>query len=150
MKVDKQKIIDACNNASSMAEAGSQFDINFQTFRKYAKELGVWKPNQAGVGIKRPKGDGNGKFALSDILEGKYPHYSSHKIRQRLIADGLKEDKCEECGIGNVYNGKPLSMHLDHIDGNHYNHVFKNLRILCPNCHSQTETHGSKKLKLGS
>lgn len=147
MKIDKQKIIDACNNASSMAEAASQFDVNFQTFRKYAKELGVWKTNQSGKGGKKPKT--TGKFELNDILEGKYPHYSSHKLRLRLIAEGLKEDKCEECGIGNEYNGKPLSMHLDHIDGDHHNHVFSNLRILCPNCHSQTETHGSKKLKLG-
>ena len=146
MKINKQDIIDACNTASSMSEAASKFDINFQTFRKYAKELGVWKPNQAGVGIKRPKTVG--KFPLNEILDGKYPHYSSHKLRLRLIAEGLKEDKCEICGIGNEYNGKPLSMQLDHIDGDHYNHVFQNLRILCPNCHSQTETHGSKKLKM--
>ena len=146
MKINKQDIIDACNTASSMAEAASKFDINFQTFRKYAKELGVWKTNQSGKGGKKPKT--TGKFPLNEILDGKYPHYSSHKLRLRLIAEGLKEDKCEECGIGNEYNGRPLSMHLDHIDGNHHNHVLNNLRILCPNCHSQTETHGSKKLKM--
>lgn len=147
MKINKQDIINACNTASSMSEAASKFDINFQTFRKYAKELGVWKPNQAGIGLRRPRTEGNGKFSLEEILDGKHPHYSSHKLRLRLIDEGLKKDECEECGIGNEYNGKPLSMHLDHIDGNHHNHVFKNLRILCPNCHSQTETHGSKKLK---
>ena len=147
MKVDKDKIIEACNTASSMAEAASKFDINFQTFRKYAKELGVWNPNQSGSGQLKSKADGNGKYALSDILEGKYPHYSSHKLRLRLIKSGLKQDVCEECGQSNVYNGKPLSMQLDHINGDHYDHALKNLRIMCPNCHTQTSTHGSKKLK---
>ena len=128
MKVDAQLIIDACNSAPSMVEAASKFDINFQTFRKYAKALGVWKPNQAGRGISRPKADGKDKYALSDILDGKYPHYSSHKLRLRLIAAGLKEDKCEECGIIH-WNGRVLPKHLDHIDGNHHNHLLENLRI---------------------
>jgi hypothetical protein len=146
MKIDKQLIIDACNNSASMSEAASKFNINFQTFRKYAKELGVWHTNQSGKGISRKKADGKDKFALSDILNGKHPHYSSHKLRLRLIAEGLKEDKCEECGIVD-WNGKILPKHLEHVDGNHYNHDFNNLRILCPNCHQQTDTHGSKKLK---
>ena len=146
MKVDAQLIIDACKTSPSMAEAAAKFDINFQTFRKYAKALGVWKPNQAGKGIKRVKADGKDKYALSDILSGKYPHYGSHKLRLRLIAAGIKQDKCEECSITD-WNGKPLPKHLDHIDGNHYNHALENLRVLCPNCHQQTDTHGSKKLK---
>jgi DNA invertase Pin-like site-specific DNA recombinase len=148
MKVDSTLIIKACTESASMAEAASKFDINFQTFRKYAKELGVWKPNQAGRGISHKKADGRDKYPLNDILNGKYPHYSSHKLRLRLIADGLKKDQCEECSIED-WNGKPLPKHLEHVDGNHYNHELSNLRILCPNCHQQTDTHGSKKLKMG-
>ena len=146
MKVQPELIIKACNESSSMAAAAAKFEINFQTFRKYAKELGVWKPNQAGQGIMKKKSDGRDKYPLSDILNGKYPHYSSHKLRLRLISEGYKKDQCEECGIED-WNGKELPKHLDHIDGNHYNHNLDNLRILCPNCHQQTETHGSKKLK---
>lgn len=146
MKIEPELIIKACNESISMREAASKFDINFQTFRKYAKELGVWKTNQAGKGISRYKPDGKNKFALKNILDGKHPQYTSHKLRIRLIAEGIKEDKCEECGIED-WNGKSLPKHLDHIDGNHYNHKLSNLRILCPNCHQQTDNHGSKKLK---
>lgn len=146
MKIDPKLIIEACQESASMSAAAAKFDINFQTFRKYAKELKVWNTNQSGKGISRKKTDGKDKYALSDILDGKYPHYSSHKLRLRLISEGLKENKCEECSI-TEWNGKHISFHLDHIDGNHYNHELKNLRILCPNCHQQTDTHGSKKLK---
>lgn len=130
-----------------MAEAASKFNINFKTFRKYAKQLGVWKPNPAGKGISKKVPIGDKKFELLDVLAGKHPQYGSHKLRVRLIEEGLKEDKCEICGI-HEWNSKPLSKHLDHIDGDHHNHELSNLRILCPNCHQQTDTHGSKKLKL--
>jgi len=50
---------------------------------------------------------------------------------------------CAECGISD-YNGKPISLQLDHIDGCAGNNMPDNLRLLCPNCHSQTEHFGGK------
>lgn len=56
------------------------------------------------------------------------------------------EVKCAECGCEKLWNGKPLVLHLDHIDGNRKHNHPKNLRFLCPNCHSQTETFGIKNI----
>jgi len=53
------------------------------------------------------------------------------------------EYKCTECGISD-YNGKPLRLQIDHIDGNNKNDKLENYRYLCPNCHTQTETWGVK------
>ncbi len=53
-------------------------------------------------------------------------------------------ENCFECGIGPTWNDKPLVLQLDHIDGDSDNNYPKNLRLLCPNCHSQTENFGSK------
>jgi len=75
------------------------------------------------------------------------PHeeMSHSSVRKRLLHE--RNYTCEECSIGNTYNGKPLSLELDHIDGNSKNNKIENLRILCPNCHSQTPTHRSKNIK---
>lgn len=52
-------------------------------------------------------------------------------------------EQCSECGIKSIWNSKPLSLQLDHIDGDSDNNYPSNLRLLCPNCHSQTETFGN-------
>jgi len=51
--------------------------------------------------------------------------------------------KCSCCGI-TEWNNNPISLEVDHIDGNPYNDSPNNLRFICPNCHSQTPTYKSK------
>lgn len=68
----------------------------------------------------------------------------SNKIKTLLFKYGLKEKVCECCGITD-WNGKPLVLQLHHIDGNPTNNTIENLQILCPNCHSQTDTYCNKK-----
>lgn len=59
-------------------------------------------------------------------------------------------ETCTGCQLGNMWYGKPITLHLDHVDGNCENNKLTNLRLLCPNCHSQTPTFGSKsKRKAG-
>ena len=55
-----------------------------------------------------------------------------------MFKDGLKEKKCEICGISTWFNIE-LPLELHHKDGNHYNNQLDNLQILCPNCHSIQE-----------
>jgi Zn finger protein HypA/HybF involved in hydrogenase expression len=72
---------------------------------------------------------------------------TSNSLRKRLIAEGLKQHKCECCGI-TEWNGKPAPIELDHINGNHHDNRLENLRILCPNCHAQTDTYRGKNKKI--
>ena len=53
--------------------------------------------------------------------------------------------ECSECGISE-YNGKPITLQIDHIDGDRRNNEFDNLRFMCPNCHSQTDTYGIRNM----
>jgi 5-methylcytosine-specific restriction endonuclease McrA len=69
---------------------------------------------------------------------------SSSTVKRRILSENLIEYKCNECGIENEYNGKKITLHLDHKDGDNSNHTLDNLRFLCPNCHSQTKTYSGR------
>ena len=85
------------------------------------------------------------KRDISDYLV-KGVKVSTHKFKNRLWNEGLKEKKCEECGI-TEWNGKEAPLCLDHINGDNTDNRFDNLKILCHNCHAQTETFAGKKLR---
>lgn len=87
----------------------------------------------------------NKTFSLNDILEGKHPSYQSNHLKLRLLEQSILECVCKICGLGNVWQDLPLTLHLDHINGNPRDHRLSNLRLLCPNCHTQTPTYGFKK-----
>lgn len=74
---------------------------------------------------------------IPKILSGKGGNGVKRYLRES------RGDKCEECGLGNEWNGKPLTLQLDHIDGDSDNDDIENLRLLCPNCHTQTPTFGN-------
>jgi 5-methylcytosine-specific restriction endonuclease McrA len=74
-----------------------------------------------------------------------YEEMSVQSLRKRLIHE--HNYCCDECGQTNVWNGKPLTLEMDHIDGNPRNNVISNLRILCPHCHSQTDTFRARNIK---
>lgn len=69
---------------------------------------------------------------------------SGGTIKAKLLAAGLKKDECEVCGLPPIWNGKPLVIQLDHVDGDETNNTLGNLRLACPNCHTQTPTWGRK------
>lgn len=64
-------------------------------------------------------------------------------LKQRLLNEGLKETRCERCGISE-WMGKMLSMQLHHVNGDRLDNRLENLAFLCANCHSQTDTYGGR------
>lgn len=90
--------------------------------------------------------EGNSTLPLVSILT-KDSSYNRTKLKERLFSEGIKECKCECCGISE-WQGKPISLQLHHINGNHNDNRLENLQILCPNCHSQTDNFSSKKRDL--
>jgi 5-methylcytosine-specific restriction endonuclease McrA len=68
---------------------------------------------------------------------------SRHNVKLRLIGEGIKENRCEICGLSE-WLGRPVSMALHHINGDGRDNRLENLQLLCPNCHSQTDNFSAR------
>lgn len=79
---------------------------------------------------------------LSEILINGTP-CNTTKLKKRLFNEGVKEYKCEKCGI-TEWMGEEIVLEIHHINGNHNDNRLENLQILCPNCHSQTPNFNGK------
>jgi hypothetical protein len=69
-------------------------------------------------------------------------------LKKRLVRLGLKEPRCERCGIDS-WRGRPLSLALHHRNGDGRDNRLENLELLCPNCHSQTDTFAGRNRRAG-
>jgi len=74
-----------------------------------------------------------------------YEEMSREALKKRILHES--DYKCECCGISD-WQGKPITLEMDHVDGDPNNNRRENLRILCPNCHSQTHTFRAKNIKI--
>ena len=75
--------------------------------------------------------------AAQILVEGKESRERGSRLRRALLEIG-REYKCESCSLTDVWNGKPIALEVDHINGDWSDCREDNLRFLCPNCHSQT------------
>jgi Zn finger protein HypA/HybF involved in hydrogenase expression len=73
--------------------------------------------------------------------------YNRQNLKMRLIAEGILPNKCDRCGAQPEWMGEPLTLVLDHINGVWDDNRRENLRLLCPNCNSQTATFSGRRLK---
>ena len=79
------------------------------------------------------------KYSQEEIFQLNGP--GSHLVKRLFMA--TVDYRCSCCGLSE-WNAKPITLHLDHINGDHHDNRMENLRLLCPNCHSQTPTYCNK------
>lgn len=111
---------------------------NHATVKKYVALWDIPTDHFAPKG-PYPRG-GTKRIPLDEILvEGST--YSRSNLKPRLYEAGLKQPFCEMCGQDERWNGRRMSLILDHINGVATDNRLGNLRILCPNCNATLETH---------
>jgi hypothetical protein len=96
-------------------------------------------------GLTLPRGP---RRPLEQALVVNSTFTNTARLRERLVAAGLKQASCELCGLAE-WRGRPLPLALDHVNGVHTDNRLENLRILCPNCHAQTDTWCARNRRAG-
>lgn len=86
------------------------------------------------------------KKELSELLTINPNYYNNKNLKNRLIKENILQYKCSECNL-TEWKNKHICLQLDHINGIHIDNRLENLRLLCPNCHSQTDTYAGKNTK---
>lgn len=86
------------------------------------------------------------RFGFAPLGELLATSKSGATIKRRLLRAGILENRCDDCGL-TEWRGRPISIQLDHRNGIRNDNRLENLRMLCPNCHSQTETFGTRNWK---
>jgi hypothetical protein len=146
----EEQFIDAVKKSSSMRQVFLTLGIK-ATGGNYhnAKE----RINKLGLDISHHTGQGYLKGAkipprkpLNEILVENSTYSCSNRLRGRLIREKIFEYKCYKCGL-KEWLGQPISLELEHINGNHCDNRIENLTLLCPNCHAQTPTYRGRKKK---
>ncbi|MGL5823689.1 MAG: HNH endonuclease signature motif containing protein [Nocardioides sp.] len=135
---DEHALRVAAANAASMKDILVAFGLraaggNYRTLQRASEHFGIDLPApRYGAVYERVPDDA--------VFIKESPYDNRFRIKERLRRMGWPE-VCALCGLGGEWNGSPLVLQLDHANGVHNDNRLENLRLLCPNCHSQTDTY---------
>jgi HNH endonuclease/Winged helix-turn-helix DNA-binding len=136
-----EPIDDRCRRRYDWAAVQAYYDAG-HSVRECAAAFGFSKASwsdavQRGLLVARPR------FKPLDEIFAADTNRNRGHLKERLLTAGLKENRCERCGIRN-WRGAPLAVSLHHINGDRLDNRIENLELLCPDCHSQTDTFGGR------
>jgi 5-methylcytosine-specific restriction endonuclease McrA len=148
MKTDDE-VRQAIQDSTSVRQALMKLDLkpiggNYRIIKRRIKQLGLDTSHHTGKGhLKGKTHNWATRTPLDEILK-ENSNYQSYGLKKRLLSEGRLTNECAECKLGSAWNGKVINHHLDHINGDNTDNRIENLRLLCPNCHSQTDTYAGK------
>ncbi len=150
-RVSDDEVRDAVASASSLTDALRRLDLraagaNHASLRARIERLGLstahFDPEAA-----RRRGLRHPERPLSEILVERSTYHRT-QLKRRLYDSGLKPRACELCGQGEMWQGRRMSLILDHVNGVHDDNRLENLRIVCPTCNATLDTHCGRNARL--
>lgn len=146
VKYTKELMEEAIKNSYSIAEVCRKIGLkphgsNYKTIKSKIELYNLDISHFTGQRWNKEKSlsEETARIPLEKILQ-KGVIYCSDTLKKRLIKLGLKENKCEVCGL----SGDEVTLELHHINGDHYDNRLENLQLLCPNHHSKTPNFRNK------
>jgi transposase-like protein len=128
-RYDWEAVQRAYDSGLSYKECAARFGFNSATWYQ-AVARGDIKPRPRAMPIEK-------------LLVADRPQTNRSHLKLRLLAAGLKDNRCERCGL-TEWDGRPLNMQLHHVNGDGKDNRLENILFLCPNCHAQTENWGGR------
>lgn len=136
----KEEILQWIKEEQPKCYIAAQLKCKPETLNHYLKEMNI---EYAGQQNKKGQQKGPNVYKQASEYLGTDKQIKSSELKYKILRDGLKEYKCEKCGLSTWLNEEiPLELH--HKNGNHYDNNFDNLIILCPNCHALEENRQTK------
>ena len=148
-KYTDEQFVDAVRTARSLRQVLSLLGLkeaggNYAALKRRIKELHLDTSHMTGQTWNRGVVRGP-QVDLEEYLNNKRS-IQSHKLKLRLIREGIFEHKCYSCGLTR-WNGQPIPLELEHKNGDPRDNALGNLTLLCPNCHALTVTYRGKNKK---
>jgi Zn finger protein HypA/HybF involved in hydrogenase expression len=150
-KISREDMYKITSAHNSLADILRYFGLhagagNYKTLKNRLKEDDI-DYSHIKLGLNSNKG--RKSIIKKSVLEYLKPHSTmkSSRLKERLLDQNVLENKCSKCGQEPIWDSKPLVLQLDHINGDSSDNRIENLRILCPNCHTQTSTFAGRKMK---
>lgn len=152
-ELGKKHLEDVVNQSKSLSEICYSFKYTrskaaYEVLKRSLEYFGIEYSNIYKTDLKKTNYKNNFKVKPIEYYLIENSKTDNHFLKNRLIKENLLKNECDICKIEPYWNGKSLSLQLDHINGTNNDNRLENLRLLCPNCHSQTDTFSSKNRKV--
>lgn len=145
----KEQFVEAIKNSYSISQVLKKLNLsatggNYKSFKLRSKKLGIDFSHFTGQAhLKGKKHNWTKSIPLEKILVKNSEYLWNNPLKKRLIKKGILKYKCYNCEL-EEWLGKPISLQLEHKNGDNTDNRLENLTLLCPNCHSQTATFAGK------
>lgn len=136
----KEEILQWVAEKKSKAFMARELNCNPKTINPLLARLGIqYEGNKSGKGYSKTS---TNYMYLEDYLKNSQD-IQTNKVRIKLLREGYKEHRCENCGLSEWLNN-PIPLEVHHKDGNRNNNIIENFELLCPNCHALTDSYRGK------